>query len=72
MNAIVPTVDPALNKLVLKLLAKRPENRFPDMSAVMQELTRWVKQDTVVRLKQVRTGALEYPNETPSEAAANA
>jgi serine/threonine protein kinase len=72
MNAIVPTVDPALNKLVLKLLAKRPENRFPDMSAVMQELSRWVKQDTVVRLKQVQTGALQYPKETPSEAAANA
>jgi serine/threonine protein kinase len=72
MNAIVPTVDPALNKLVLKLLAKRPENRFPDMSAVMQELSRWIKQDTVVRLKQVQTGALQYPKETPSEAAANA
>jgi len=72
MSMIVPTVDPSLDKLVWKLLAKKPENRLPDMNAVMQELSRWVKQDTVLRLKQVRTGVLQYPQETPSEAAANA
>ncbi|HLF94219.1 MAG TPA: protein kinase, partial [Planctomycetota bacterium] len=60
MSTIVPTVAPELDRLVMKLLEKNPDRRLPDMAAVMQELSRWIKQDTVVRLKQVVTGALQY------------
>ena len=60
MSTIVPTVAPELDRLVMKLLEKNPDRRLPDMAAVMQELSRWIKQDTVVRLKQVVTGALTY------------
>ena len=66
MSMIVPTVAPQLDLLVMKLLEKNPERRLPDMNAVMQELSRWIKQDTVVRLQQVVTGALKYAKEVPS------
>jgi eukaryotic-like serine/threonine-protein kinase len=60
VSMLVPTVAPELDKLLYRLLEKNPDRRLPDMSAVMQELSRWIKQDTVVRLKQVVSGALNY------------
>jgi len=69
MSAIVPTMAPELDKLVLRLLAKNPDHRFPDMSSVMQELSRWIKQPTVLRLKQIQPGALRTGTEVASSTA---
>ena len=69
MSTIVPTVAPDLDKLVLRLLAKKPENRLPDMASVMQELARWIKQPTVLRLRQIQPGALQHGAEIASSTA---
>jgi serine/threonine protein kinase len=69
MSALVPTMAPELDRLVLKLLSKKPENRLPDMSSVMQELARWIKQPTVLRLKQIQPGALQHGAEIASSTA---
>lgn len=69
MSALVPTVAPELDKLVLRLLAKNPDHRFPDMSSVIQELARWIKQPTVLRLKQIQPGALQHGTEVASSTA---
>ena len=69
MSTIVPTVAPDLDKLVLRLLSKKPENRLPDMSSVMQELARWIKQPTVLRLRQIQPGALQHGAEIASSTA---
>jgi serine/threonine protein kinase len=66
MSVIVPTVAPELDKLVLRLLSKNPDHRFPDMSSVMQELARWIKQPTVLRLRQIQPGALQHGAEVAS------
>jgi hypothetical protein len=35
------------------MLAKRREDRFEDMTAVIVELAHWEKKNTVIRLRQV-------------------
>jgi hypothetical protein len=55
---------------VLRLLAKRPDDRFADMQTVMQKLSRWSKQDTVVRMRQVVNAKLQYSEEATSSAPA--
>jgi serine/threonine-protein kinase len=68
MRTFVRTIDAALDRFVLRLLNKNPDGRFQTMSDVMQELARWCKQDTVLRLKQVVDAPLQYPaaREVPS------
>jgi serine/threonine-protein kinase len=66
LRSHVPTIAPELDTFVLRLLSKAPDARFPDMRTVMQELSRWIKQETVVRLRQVRAAAFEYPQQASS------
>jgi len=53
MKIHVKTLSSDLDAVVLKMLAKRREDRFPDMTSVILELSRWEKKDTVIRLRQV-------------------
>ena len=66
LSAIQPTVSRELDAFVLRLLAKKPEHRYPDMTTVMQELSRWNKCDTVVRMRQVVDAPLQYSEEATS------
>jgi serine/threonine protein kinase len=66
LSAIQPTVSRELDSFVLRLLAKRPEHRYPDMTTVMQELSRWNKCDTVLRMRQVVDAPLQYSEEATS------
>ena len=49
----VPTLSPDLDALVLRMLAKDKGARWPDMRAVLHELAKWEKKDTVVRVRQL-------------------
>ena len=66
LSAIQPTVSRDLDAFVLRLLAKKPEHRYADMTTVMQELARWNKCDTVVRMRQVVDAPLQYSEEATS------
>ena len=70
LSAIQPTVSRDLDAFVLRLLAKKPEHRYPDMTTVMHELTRWNKCDTVMRMKQVVDAPLQDSEEATSSAPA--
>jgi len=70
LSAIQPTVSKDLDAFVLRLLAKKPEHRYADMTTVMHELTRWNKCDTVMRMKQVVDAPLQYSEEATSSAPA--
>jgi hypothetical protein len=35
------------------MLAKKKEDRWPDMTAVYYELAKWEKKDTVIRVRQL-------------------
>jgi serine/threonine-protein kinase len=49
----VPTLSVDLDALVLKMLAKRKEDRPSDMGSALHELAQWERRDTVVRVRQV-------------------
>jgi len=70
LSAILPTVSQAIDAFVLRLLAKKPEHRYADMTTVMQELSRWNKCDTVMRMRQVVDAPLQYSEEATSSAPA--
>lgn len=70
LSAIQPTVSRELDAFVLRLLAKKPEHRYADMTTVMQELSRWNKCDTVMRMRQVVDAPLQYSEEATSSAPA--
>lgn len=53
MRTFVPTLDSALDAIVLKMLAKKKEDRWTDMTTVLYELSKWEKKDTVVRVRQL-------------------
>lgn len=53
MRTWVQTLSADLDALVLKMLAKKREDRWPDMKAVLYELSKWEKKDTVVRVRQL-------------------
>jgi len=53
MRTWVPTLAADLDAFVLKMLAKKKEERWPDMKAVLYELAKWEKKDTVVRIRQL-------------------
>jgi len=53
MRTWVPTLAADLDAFVLKMLAKKKEDRWPDMKAVLYELSKWEKKDTVVRVRQL-------------------
>ena len=53
MREHIKTLSSDLDAVVLKMLAKRREDRFQDMTSVIMELSRWEKKDTVIRLRQV-------------------
>ncbi len=59
MRTWVPTLSADLDALVLKMLAKKREERWPDMKAVLYEMSKWEKKDTVVRVRQL--GPLQPP-----------
>ncbi len=56
MRTFVKTIASELDAMVLKMLSKKPEDRFPDMTSVSYELSKWEKKATVIRLKQVEPG----------------
>lgn len=56
MRTFVKTISSDLDNMVLKMLAKRPDDRFQDMTAVSFELSKWEKKDTQIRLRQVEPG----------------
>jgi len=53
MRSIVRTVSNELDMLVQKMLAKKPGDRFQDMTSIIYELSKWEKKDTQIRIKQV-------------------
>ncbi len=53
MRSVVPTVSSDLDALVQRMLAKKPADRFQDMTTVIYELTKWEKKDTQIRMRQV-------------------
>ncbi|HLY09574.1 MAG TPA: serine/threonine-protein kinase [Planctomycetota bacterium] len=61
MRTWVPTLSADLDLLVLKMLAKKREDRWPDMTSALYELAKWEKQDTGVRVRQV--GPLRPPKQ---------
>lgn len=63
LRAWVPTLAPDLDAMVLKMLAKRKEDRWADMKTVYYELSKWEKKDTVIRVRQL--GPLKPPQERP-------
>ena len=64
MRSHIPTLSPELDGFVLRLLEKDPARRYPDMTSVIRELTKWEKTDTVLRMKQVQV--IEKPTPVPS------
>jgi serine/threonine-protein kinase len=56
IRSIVPTVDQELEAMVLKAMAKNPDDRFPDMTAILYELSKWEKKTTIIRVRQVDPG----------------
>ncbi|MBV8878743.1 MAG: serine/threonine protein kinase [Planctomycetaceae bacterium] len=59
LRAWVPTLSPDLEALVLKALAKKREERWPDLATLLYELGKWEKKDTDVRVRQL--GPLQPP-----------
>jgi serine/threonine-protein kinase len=53
MQEHVKTISSELNAVVLKMLAKRREDRFQNMTSVILELSHWEKKNTVIRIRQV-------------------
>ena len=53
MRTWVPTLDSTLDAIVLKMLAKKKEDRWESMTTVLYELSKWEKKDTVVRVRQL-------------------
>jgi serine/threonine protein kinase len=53
MRTWVPGLSADLDALVSKMLAKDRGERLPDMQAVLRDLAKWERQDTVVRVRQV-------------------
>lgn len=62
MRTWVPTLSADLDAMVLKMLAKKKEERWADMKALLYELSKWEKKDTVVRARQL--GPLPPPGKT--------
>src|SRR5436190_21715 len=42
-SSLRPGLDPRLDLICRKMMAKRPQDRFASMTAVEQELTNWLK-----------------------------
>jgi len=53
MRSWVPTLSAELDVIVLKMLAKKKEERWESMATVLDELARWEKKDTVIRVRQL-------------------
>ena len=53
MRTWVPTLASDLDAIVLKMLAKKKEDRWADMTTVLYELSKWEKKDTVIRVRQL-------------------
>ncbi len=76
MREAIQTVSKDLEDVVLKMLSKRPENRFQDMTSVIYELSKWERKRTIVRMRQVEpiapkegAGALKSEGREAAEAA---
>jgi len=63
MRSWVPTLSAELDVIVLKMLAKKKEERWDDMKTVLYELSKWEKKDTVIRVRQL--GPIK-PREKPN------
>jgi serine/threonine protein kinase len=63
LRTFVPTLAPELDAVVLRMLSKKKEDRWPDMRTVYYELAKWEKKDTVIRVRQL--GPLKPPKGRP-------
>jgi serine/threonine protein kinase len=64
MRAHLPTISAELDGFVLRMLSKDPARRPQDMNAIIRELSKWEKTDTVLRMKQVKV--VKAPQDIPS------
>jgi serine/threonine-protein kinase len=64
MRTWVPTLSSELDVIVLKMLAKKKEDRWDTMTTVLYELSKWEKKDTVIRVRQL--GPIK-PREGPKQ-----
>ena len=53
MRNYVKTLSHDLDSFMQKLLAKNPDDRFPNMISIIHELSKWERKDTVIRIRQV-------------------
>jgi serine/threonine-protein kinase len=53
MRSWVPTLSAELDVLVLRMLAKKKEERWSDMKTLLGELSKWEQKDTVIRVRQL-------------------
>ena len=63
MRTFVKTISSDLDAFCAKMLAKRREDRFQDLTTVIYELSKWEKKDTVIRLRQVEPAKPRNPAE---------
>ena len=47
-SSLRPGLDPRLDLICRRMMAKRPQDRFASMTEVEQELTRWLKSDSTL------------------------
>ena len=53
LRSIVPRASREMDEFLQRLLAKKPADRFADMSTVYFELSKWEKKGTEIRLREV-------------------
>ena len=61
MKTFVETISPEIDALCARMLAKDPRDRFPDMTSIVYELSRWERKNTLVRLRQVEPARPRNP-----------
>lgn len=54
MRNHLKTISADLDVMVGKMLEKDPDSRYPDMTSIIYELSKWEKKDTVLRIQQVQ------------------
>ncbi len=62
MRTFVKTIYPEIDALCARMLSKKPEDRFADMTSIIYELNRWERKDTIVRLRQVEPAKPRDPS----------
>lgn len=61
LATFVKSISPDIEALCARMLAKKREDRFQDLTTVIHELRKWEKKDTRVRLRQVEPAKPRMP-----------